>query len=297
MKKEKVITQEASIKPSIENVMPFNEYRKTQPRILGETHHIQNMSVSDDVILLFGGGRNFILSTLVDSSLSRRIENVELFILNKCILIWFRDMNKGIELGYGNIIYHGANKFVGEEARDGHKLELIITVQRDILLNQLFPESDSEIKDSLDYSMKSIEFSFRPKYSVYDRYYSDETETLFTFQNFGVNRGDEMVNNSNEALANCLELTGNEFINENGDDDEEEGTNDEDVEGYYHANQGETMYMSFNDVMNTYDNSGNADDLDDDLMMNKHINKSDFDAGMSLEFNNDKRIIGQKRPN
>ncbi|CCE61875.1 hypothetical protein TPHA_0B02030 [Tetrapisispora phaffii CBS 4417] len=287
---------EAVIRPSAENVLPLNQYINTQPRLLGEN---QQLKISDDMIILFGGGRDFKLSVWGykgAEATEKVIDNVELFILNKCIIIWLKNLDKGIEIKYTGVIYHGANKINDNTSREGHKLELLITVIRDDLLNSYFPTNDTEedLENSVnDFTMDSIEFKLTPKHSTYDRFYSDEVETLFTFNNFGSNRGDDMVINCNKALEKCLELSGNEF-NRFGNpiaEDSEEELDQEEVE---QANPN-TAVMGFNETINTYYSSGNADDLDNDYILKSTVVENDTDAGMSMQFYNSSSLVTQKR--
>ncbi|EDO18702.1 hypothetical protein Kpol_1055p59 [Vanderwaltozyma polyspora DSM 70294] len=298
----KPITREASIKPSIENVIPYNEYKKTQPRILGVPQVIQGTN-DDDMIVLYGGGRDFILS-LLDNEINSNKENginsinVELFILNKCILMWFKDLGRGIEISYNSVIYHGSNRIQGEDSRDGHRYELVVTVERDLILNELFPVYGEEHSDALSkFSLRSVEFKLRPRYSTYDRYYNVEIETLFTFHNFGVNRGDEMVKNCNDAIALCLEMNENQFISSEEEDLDVETSAYDNEQNTMNQDSNSAVYTGINEVYNTYQNSGYGDDLDgNNMIMDNKFMKNGVEAGMSMEFYNNEAITGQKRP-
>lgn len=249
MEKKRPVCQVAYTKPTIENVIPYNRYKRTQPSVNG----IPMINIpSNDLPILFGGGRDFLLG-LLETKNEQTIENVQLFILNNGIILWFNHWNKGLEIPYDSVIYHGSIRVDQDE---GHSLEMILTLERDITLNELFPiqqklqQPPSEEHLLLQHTMSSIEFTLRPIYSIYDRHYNQEIETLFTFEDFGVNRGDDMVNNCNEAIATCLEQFNNE---ENDDDDNDEEEEDED--------ETNTYYTSINDTLDQLDNSGLADDL------------------------------------
>lgn len=223
---------------------------------------------SSDVVILFGGGRHFFLGLLQFGQDEKRVEDVELFILSTGIVLWFNQMGNGLHVPYESVICHGSIRFA-RGAQDGHRLELLLTLERDKLLNQFFTgNSDSpmaqEGPDGLTPTLSSIELTLRPKYSIYDRHYNPEIENLFTFENFGVNRGDSLVDNCNQALAACLEM----YRDPSYDDTENE--DDEDNE--------EAMFTSINDTLGTYANSGLADDLGGEA-----ISKDGPEAGMSLQ--------------
>ncbi|GCE98700.1 low temperature responsive protein [Zygosaccharomyces mellis] len=258
MQKGRPTSQLAIVKPTVENVIPYNQYRRTQPMVNG----VPMMNVpSSDAIVLFGGGRHILLGLLQFGENDRRIEDVELFILSTGILIWFNQLGNGIEVPFESVVCHGSIK-VSDTAPDGHKLELLLTLERDKVLNQFFtgengsPETQEPMTpDGLSPTLSSIELTLRPKYSLYDRHCNPEIENLFTFGNFGVNRGDNMVTGCNEALALCMEMYKDPDYDANEDDEEEE-----EVVG--DENNAEAMFTSINDTWNNYANSGFADDLE-----------------------------------
>lgn len=275
MEKKRLACQVAYTKPTIENVIPYNRYKRTQPLVNG----IPMINIpSNDLPILFGGGRDFLLG-LLETKNEQTIENVQLFILNNGIILWFNQWNKGLEIPYDSVIYHGSIRVDQDE---GHSLEMILTLERDITLNELFPiqqkllppPQPNEEHLLLQHTMSSIEFTLRPIYSIYDRHYNQEIETLFTFEDFGVNRGDDMVNNCNEAIATCLEQFNNEEEQNDYDDDED----DED--------ETNTYYTSINDTLDQLDNSGLADDLNAQFNVNvtaqQQCGNTEEEAQMSI---------------
>lgn len=265
MQKGGPTSQLTVLKPSVENVISYNQYKRTQPMVNG----VPMINVpTGDVVILFGGGRHFLLGLLQFGQDEKRVEEVELFILSTGILLWFNLMGNGLHIPYESVVYHGSIRIAGNE-QDGHRLELILTIESDKVLNQFFtgnvnPPVAEEGPDGLAPILSSIELTLRPKYSMYDRHYNPEIENLFTFENFGINRGDSLVNNCNEALAACLEM----YRDPTYDDTENDDENDQD----------EAMFTSMHDTLGTYANSGLADDLDGDAMA-----RDGPEAGMSLQ--------------
>lgn len=221
---------------------------------------------SNDAIILFGGGRHILLGLLQFGQNDKRIEDVELFILSTGILIWFNQLGNGIEIPFESVICHGSINIPHTAAADGHKLELLLTLERDKVLNQFFtgetasPELQEPVtSDGFSPTLSSIELTLRPKYSLYDRHCNPYIENLFTFDSFGVNRGDNMINNCNEALALCMEMYKNSDYD---DDDEDDDDDDDDHQVIGDENNTEAMFTSINDTWNNYANSGLADDLE-----------------------------------
>lgn len=185
----------AHIKPTVENVVAYNRYRRTQPDVAG-------ISTSDfaclETPILFGGGRDFQLSFLQQPD-TIVAAGVDLFVVSSALLLWFNHLACGLEIPYSSVIYHGALR--AQHERDGHQLSLLLTLDRDPLLNEQFPSPPTTAVPQ-----DSLELVLRPYYSLYDRHYNAEIDTLFNFHDFGVNRGDLLVNNCNEAVATCLEI-------------------------------------------------------------------------------------------
>lgn len=300
----KEVCKIASIKPTIENVVPFSVYKKTQPRQLNNSnitnintsHHSNNNSLNTvsiplDQCILLGGGRDFILSLLNSSVYPKeKLESVDLFILNTCIVLWFDVLGHGLEIPYTSIVYHAIernhNHSIPSTYDDGHSLALIITVIKDAVLNQFFP---SEQKPESQVMIDSVELVLYPKYATYERHYNNKIENLFTFAYFGMNRGDELINNCNNALAMGMELHADSFRN----DSEVENGHSQDIFNYNNDSSG--AHASFDGISSflqnvTYKNSGSADDLDnDEVFLNQIVNKNPSEAGMSLQFQlNDK---------
>ncbi|CCF59368.1 hypothetical protein KAFR_0G03360 [Kazachstania africana CBS 2517] len=276
MKTPRATCDIATIKPTVENVIAYVEYKKTQPRL------ISGLQGNEHDVLLLGGGRDLILSLLTGNE-SQKLENVELFILNTNVILWFNILGHGLQIPYSSILYHGSRSLTNEN--EGHRLEVLLTLEVDPTLSQFFPHENFEANTNV---MKSVEITLRPKYSMYDRHYNSEIENLFTFMNFGTNRGDELVKNCNNALAMAMELHSN-------DDDEEDEDENEDMQGIDDDN---AVFTGLSEILKnqnaTFQNIGSADDLDGDSFMNQLITRDETDAGMSLEFYTNQNITGQK---
>lgn len=92
----------------------------------------------------------------------------------------------------------------------------------------------------------TLEFSFTPKFGEDDRYYNQSIEKLFTYEYFGLNTGDKMVYSTFGAIAKCLSLHIHDDFTTVVYDEMDYDSQDSEVD--------------WED--NTYDNSGNADDMD-----------------------------------
>ncbi|KAG0670885.1 low temperature responsive protein [Maudiozyma exigua] len=301
------------VKPTIENVIPYMQYKRTQPEgTLGNDY----IETSQD--LLLGGGRDLIMS-LIGSTIPKfennekhdnnnipynndsdmvgedtttnkermnsenSLDPVELFILNHCIILWFDGLGHGIQVPYGSVIYHASRRI--NYRNEGHKLEILLGLERDEVLDQFFPreqqlqpDTDEEL-DVNEYTMSSVEIILTPKYSMYDRHYSANIETLFTFANFGINRGDDMVNNCNEAMAIALELSNQNDFDSTTEPSEEHSMDIEPQENTVYTGMLDTINGNHNSLHNT----GFADDLDSNDITNQGISRDGNDAGMSLE--------------
>ncbi|KAH9199892.1 regulator of volume decrease after cellular swelling-domain-containing protein [Zygosaccharomyces rouxii] len=263
MHKGRPTSQLAIVKPTVENVISYNQYRRTQPMVNG----VPMMNVpSSDAIVLFGGGRHILLGLLQFGKDDKKVEDVELFILSTGILLWFNQLGNGLEIPFESVVCHGSIK-VSDTAPEGHRLELLLTLEKDKVLNQFFtgesqPSEPQETMtpDGLSPTLSSVELTLRPKYSMYDRHYNPDIENLFTFENFGVNRGDDMVDKCNEALALCLEMYKDPNYDANEDEGDEIEQDEDDAVG--DENHAEAMFTSINDTWNRYANSGLADDLE-----------------------------------
>ncbi|CCD24769.1 Lot5p NDAI_0D04560 [Naumovozyma dairenensis CBS 421] len=301
MVKEKQQCQLALTKPTVENVIPYTQYKKTQPQFNNESTDDLLYDNNGHHLILFGGGRDLVLTLLnttstattsnAASSTTSRMENVELFILNSSIVLWFGILGHGLEIPYTSCIYHGTKS--NNHERDGHKLEILLTLERDPILNEFFPRDHMEgttfnyNNSAGDGDLSSIELLLKPKYSTYDRHYNQEIETLFTFENFGINRGDELVLNCHEALSLGMEVHGSEF--EDTDNDDEDNTELE----------SEAVFTGLSGILksqNTYLNAGLADDLDGDSTMDNVFSNDNYEAGMSMEFYNNQPATGRKNP-
>ncbi|SMN18709.1 similar to Saccharomyces cerevisiae YKL183W LOT5 Protein of unknown function [Maudiozyma saulgeensis] len=288
------------VKPTIENVIPYVQYKRTQPE--DSLVYDPNARSQD---LLLGGGRDLVMSLMNnmdqtsnnilyhndnDNDNNNNNENnnassldpVELFILNHCIILWFDGLGHGIQVPYSSVIYHASRKV--NYRNEGHQLEILLSLERDPTLNEFFPLDTRRTKiengfDINEFTMSSVEIILTPKYSMYDRHYNTNIETLFTFSNFGINRGDDMVNNCNEALAIGLELTSETEIDGNAESSEEPGMSSADQDGAIYTG----VQDAINGRYNTFNNTGFADDLDNNDIINQGYSRDSTDAGMSLE--------------
>lgn len=288
------------VKPTVENVVPYNQYRRTQPEMNLSLDQDQNASALD---LLLGGGRNLVLSVMGGGQESagdgnpgtdaNSLDPVELFVMNHCIILWFDGLGHGIQIPYSAVLYHASRKV--EYRNEGHKLEILLTLERDAVLNELFPEANAHGPHMHDphaldeFTMRSVELILTPKYSMYDRHYNAEIETLFTFANFGINRGDDLVNNCNEAFAVGMEIYGEQEQQQQY----ENYTPETSVESSLPPGQaqaqangaGSAVYTGFQDVMgsySTFNNSGLADDLGESHTTDPGLTHDTVDAGMSM---------------
>ncbi|CAI4044416.1 Lot5p SKDI_11G0380 [Saccharomyces kudriavzevii IFO 1802] len=298
MMQKKSKCQIARTKPSVENVIPYAQFKKTQPRFNGNFSALNN----EEYIILFGGGRDLILGSLTpcfSSHLSNQADSqdpnehgTDLFLLNSCIVIWFNGLGYGLEIPYSSVLYHASRRL--PDGREGLRLEILLTLERDEVLDMLYQSlqpqaSDLDVEDAHDFTVQSVELTIRPRYSTYDRHYNNEIETLFTFENFGVNRGDDLVNNCNEALAVCMDLHGGDVQDQDQDQDlgmPFEGA--QDLNAAY-AGLGDTLHGP-----PVYQNDGLADDLDGDLVMDNVVSKGGPEASMSMEFYANQNLTGRK---
>lgn len=279
----------ATVKPTIENVIPFSVYRKTQPRTLA-----QPMDPQSPVLL--GGGRDFIL-TLLNAPNQQKLDSVDCFILNSCVVLWFDILGHGLSIPYTSIIYHAVEtnhpglvpQSTTPTSDDGHSLALIVTVERDEVLNQFFPMENGTVPKMDSEVIDSIEIVLYPKFSMYERHYSNQVETLFTFSNFGMNRGDDMIVNCHDALAQGMELHLDTFRDDPNETD--------DTETMAHLPENNAIYTGVGDFIQhtTFNNSGLADDLDNDqTFLDQVVNNVPHDAGMSLQFQLNDKLAGKK---
>ncbi|CAB4256989.1 similar to Saccharomyces cerevisiae YKL183W LOT5 Protein of unknown function [Maudiozyma barnettii] len=298
--KEKNSCQVIWVKPTIENVIPYVQYKRTQPE--DSVIYDPNANSRD---LLLGGGRDLIMSlmsttdptsnnipqnndnnnidnTNKENNSSNSLDPVEMFILNHCIILWFDGLGHGVQIPYSSVIYHASRRV--NYRNEGHKLETLLSLERDPVLNEFFPtdtqqtETNNEI-DINEFTMSSVEIILTPKYSMYDRHYNSTIETLFTFSNFGINRGDDMVNNCNEALAIGLELSCENELEDFTETSEEPEMASAGQDGAVYTG----LQEAINGRQNIFHNSGFADDLDNNDMMNQGYSRDSTDAGMSLE--------------
>lgn len=284
-------------KPTLEHVIPWKRYQLEQPKVL------VNNELYDDKegkLILYGGGREFLLR---DIDRGEEVE-VEVYILEGRLMLWIKhpDINKGVEIPNSSIIYHGSR--INYEGRDGHRLELVVSVCRDKIIDELFGSDKSRDTDIYGgtvlnggnelnaghegssrgvseelpmYTLSSVELVLRPKYSSFDRYYSEEIEQLFTFDNFGLNRGDDLIENCHNQLALSIEHSAQEeevLSSDNAGLNEQPGeptsmstllNSMNSTNGMYPTNiaQSDQRFENSNSDTPVIGNTGNCDDLDD----------------------------------
>lgn len=210
----KMIPQIISTSPSIENCDPFKKYQKSTP----SQYSLQ------EIPILYGGGRKWILNcsneNYIKSIIPEYNESVELlvdvFVLNTSFIIWFNEFGKGLEISYLNIPAHAVRKDLKK------KLNLYI---------------------QLSFNDKLIEFNLRPKYLENERFFNNEIEKLFTYEFFGLNKGEKMIFNTFNSISYCS------CLHKSDSDDDDEQLDDD-------LNEDIDIYE------NGINNSGNADDID-----------------------------------
>ncbi|QEU62197.1 Lot5 [Kluyveromyces lactis] len=290
---EKQFCQLILTKPTVENVATIGQYQLTQPRLKGI-----NLLEQSDLPILYGGGRDFMFGELnselepaenaATNSPSQMILS-DLFVLNTCVLIWFQDWERSLQIPYRNIMYHAIRKIDDTHLTEGHRLELMIAIERDPIINELFPLPNVSKANNFagtgsylqETTLSSVELILRPKYANFDRHYNVEVEDLFTFKEFGLNRGDTMVKNCHNAILTCMDFY-----------PEEEPTNQQCTQP--HSTTTEISAMpDIGHLQNVYVNSGTADDLDGDSTMDIYA-QDGFDASMALQFYADQPLAGQK---
>ncbi|CUS20229.1 LAQU0S01e01926g1_1 [Lachancea quebecensis] len=281
-----LICQLESTKPTVENVTPYSSYQQTQPRLKGFSLYQQN-----ELPVLYGGGREFLLSLIPGSDEPadmNQAEVVDFFILNTCMVIWINTLDRGLRIPYQKVVYHGVHPIESPTASvEGHTLEIVLTVQRDVTLNQLFPTgAPTHSADPLcEFTMSTVELILRPKYADFDRHYNDQMENLFTFKEFGLNRGDTLVVNCSKAIATCMDFF---YVEESDDEAETNQTASNALPGF--TGVGEFLHEP-----PVYFNNGAADDLgEDDRSMSRFL-VDGADAGMSLEFCGNEQLAGRKK--
>ncbi|KAH3899971.1 uncharacterized protein SCODWIG_00857 [Saccharomycodes ludwigii] len=287
-----------NIKPTIENVIPYKQFIANNPRI----KNIPPDSDQQYLPILYGGGRDYILSLLTDNVFDSNGntnncsgENVQcdLFILDSHLIIWFDLIQLGLQIPYSKILYHGYQivSIMGTNKKSQLVLSIDIEKYEDKhIIEQLFPGKIVDLSGS-------IEFLLDPLYFENDRHYSlNGIENLFTFSNFGLNRGNNMVTNCNTVLSERME-----YVDQQSDDLEDEESLD-----MYGNNNNVMDYSGLlarisdnnNTIQGYYDNSGYGDDLNNQAENNTQGNAG-FDhaasSSMSMQFYSNSKIAGNKR--
>ena len=211
-----------SFEPSIENCDPVALQRASTPG---------DFSLQENPVL-YGGGRKWWLKSSQMQLLSRVIPpvgedkvEVDIYVLSCALVIWFRAGDCGLQVPYGCVLEHLVTQ---DESK---QLQLSMKIRCD----------DSNY----------MELSLIPMFGETDRYYNSSVEKLFTYANFGLNKGDKMVYNTFGAIAKCSTL--------HIEEDDMAG-NDVYSEGHYLFDSMEQgSELSENDG---YNNTGTADDMD-----------------------------------
>lgn len=226
-----MIPQIISTSPTFENCDPFKKYQKSTP----------SQYALQEIPILYGGGRKWISNCSNNQYLNSIIPEVEgddeilvdIFVLNTSFIIWFVGFGKGLEISYLNIPAHAVRKDFAK------RLELYI---------QLSISSNIGTEEI-------IEFSFRPKFLENERFVNDEIERLFTYEYFGLNKGEKMVFNTFNSISHCSCFH------------RDESESDED--------QQEDLDAEVSDIYeNGLDNTGNADDIDSTHVDHDHWNSA-----------------------
>jgi hypothetical protein len=213
--------------------------------------------------VLYGGGRKWRLETIVQNEYGfksnplkyivlahQKLVEVDLFALSTSFIIWLNDYAKGIELEYSCIGAHSIRK------NTSGTLELSLKVRN----NGIFYNND----DFGGFKPEFIEFICTPLFGESDRYYNDEVENLFTYENFGMNKGDKMVINTFNAIGKCA------AFHLYDDDMEYSG----DIQLGSHINAFAEGYV----------NDGNADDMDHNEGM---MDEEEYGAGIYMNIAGD----------
>ncbi|SCU97464.1 LAFA_0G11562g1_1 [Lachancea sp. 'fantastica'] len=268
-------------KPTVENVTPLALHQQTQPRIKGVALDRQN-----ELPILYGGGRELLVGLIPppgEPLLLGRVEVADFFVLSTCMVVWINAQEIGLQIPYQKVVYHGTRLIEDQRPNAaGSSMEIVLTVQRDATLDQLFPRSVDSTEWSAEYPLETVELVLRPQYGEFERVYNEEREALFTFREFGLNRGDRMVSNCNAAISRCMDL----FCT-----DEDQGDDPDEPVGGGGGGGGGGLLQS--DAAAVYANFGAADDLDVDSDIGA-LKDDGVDAGMALEFYDDVPLAGRR---
>lgn len=246
---EEPISRLITIKPTLENCCSIKQHLESTP--------IDGFNLQEIIPILYGGGRKWKLNSIFDANfgyvsnplkyivLAHQNEiEVDLFVLNSTLIIWLNDYSKGIELDYALI-----DSILVKKDFNNDKLYLILKVKNNGIF---YNNDDTDLRPEL------IEFKIIPMFGEFERYYNDEIENLFTYENFGNNKGDKMVINTFNSILSCSAIKFNEIDNETG----------------YNLND------------NYYNNEGNADDIDFNEM------NYDLEAGINVNIMNNEMKRG-----
>ncbi|KAL6943081.1 hypothetical protein ACO0RG_002065 [Hanseniaspora osmophila] len=240
-------------KPTIENVIPFELYKSTNPSLQFPNASSRFASISDTSLnpllpILFGGGRNFTLTRMRNESFDSGSANpgsdlpgstsnlcsapsclVDLFVMDCGIVVWFDQLNMGIQIQYSDLVYHG----IVTLPNDPHQRLLVnvdVTAGLEVIWEIFGPGIASTTTTTTNNTTTSrdnsnIDLLFTPMYYENDRFYNSDIENLFQFQWFGLNKGNSMIKNINDALDHCMETyyTTTDYQNQDLDDENDNG--------------------------------------------------------------------------
>lgn len=234
-------SKEIVVKPSIENVDPFKNYQFQTPKFY---------SLQENPIL-YGGNRNWTLNIAnsnTDSNTDSNEIECDIFILNTSFIIWFNELNKGIELIYQDIILHAIQEQVVLYLQIEFNNEM-----REIFKSlQLFKFDLNDLNDFVELNFK------RNSNKDKDKDNQNENESLFTICNFGSEIIDNPVQSAYDALSKCTALHIDSAADSDCDLICQEDLFDHDLESQY-----ESAGPSLDQLKYHLQNYGQADDISD----------------------------------
>ncbi|KAH3675160.1 hypothetical protein WICMUC_002816 [Wickerhamomyces mucosus] len=261
-----------STKPTFENCDPFTKYQKYTP----------NEYSFQELPILFGGGRKWILKTGDPHCFQQLPLNyhkdfeIDLFVLNIGLIIWFNEIESGVQIPYSCIISNSVRMNEMEE------MELFLQVTKPGSLLSF----DGCI-NTID-ELSTVEVSFIPMFGISQRYYNDQIERLFTYEYFGLNKGEKMIMNSFNAISKCTNL----YAFSDDENDQYSLSDNEDMDDQ-DMNIDNQNFMMMDFQTERYNNSGNADDINlAEYQMQKERIKVNIPGGIEVDiYNNGNRGI------
>ncbi|ODV61364.1 Lot5p ASCRUDRAFT_69869 [Ascoidea rubescens DSM 1968] len=219
---------EILVKPSIENIDPFKTYQFQTPKFY---------SLQENPIL-YGGSRDWILNI---NTFQEKSIKCDLFVLHTSFIIWFNDLNKGLELIYQDIILHAVQ---GTSS-------LYLQIEFNNEIKSLLEHLDILITNENDYEYNFVEFNFTTSHDKQKD--SSIKEDLFTITNFDEDVINNPVQSVYNALSKCTAFHGDPTEDSDCDFmEQDEIDNDVDIAG-----------PSLDQLKYSLKNYGQADDIDD----------------------------------